>query len=278
MSTILCNYSVLRFQPYPETGEFANLGIVMLCNDGQFLQRSETRQRQRITHFFGKLPTEVFTRARREFLEELRRVVKLANTHADDAAMQRRIFQHLVAPRETMFRFSQPGTVATEDPRQALEELFMRYVHHDFSQRENLETRMTSRVAQWLRGFTDRQYNEITLGNDLLQVKFPLVWQVAGRPRQAVKPISFDLEESSKIIEKGDKWLMRMKRLEASGQAPLDTVFVSHEPSETQGPRQRAYQEVTRELTESGLLRIIPDALGEHGVTQAIAATPTSMH
>ena len=217
MSTIICNYAVLRFQPYPETGEFANLGIVMLCNDGQFLQRAETRARQRITHFFDKLPTEVFIRARREFLQELRRVTKLANEHAHEPAMQRRIFQHLVAPRETMFRFSQPGTIASEDPQQAIRDLFMRYVHHDFSQRPNLEARLTNRVGKWLRDFTDRHYGESTLGNELFQVRFPLVWEQAGIARQAVKPISFDLEESSKIIEKGDKWLMRMKRLDANG-------------------------------------------------------------
>lgn len=276
MSTIICNYAVLRFQPYPETGEFANLGIVMLCNNGQFLQRSESRARQRITHFFDKLPPEVFMRARREFLHELKRVTKLANDHTPEPAMQRRIFQHLVAPRETMFRFSQPGTIATEDPQQALDDLFMRYVHHSFSQRQNLEARLTSRVGQWLRDFTDRHYSESTLGDDLLQVRFPLVWEQGGIIRQAVKPISFDLEETSKIIEKGDKWLMRMKRLKASGNAPMDTVFVSHAPSENDKQRHKAYREVTRGLTEGGLLRIVPDTLGQAGVTKQIAEP--SMH
>lgn len=275
MSTIICNYAVLRFQPYPETGEFANLGIVMLCNNGQFLQRSETRQRQRVTHFFDKLPSEVFTKARKEFLEELKRMVALGNEHAHDPAMQRRIFQHLVTPRETMFRFSQPGTIATDDPHKALDELFMRYVHHDFSQRQNQEAQLTSRVGQWLRDFKDRQYSESTLGDDLLQVRFPLVWQKAGVPHQAIKPISFALEDTSKIIEKGDRWLMRMKRLKDSGHAPLDTVFVSHEPPEGQGAQRRAYREVTQELSESGLLRIVPDTLGRRGVTQAIAELPS---
>lgn len=270
MSTIICNYAVLRFQPYPETGEFANLGIVMLCNNGLFLQRSETRQRQRITHFFDKLPAEVFTQARREFLAELRRVVKLGDKHADDPAMQRRLFQHLVAPSETMFRFSPPGTVATADPHRALDELFMRYVHHDFSQRQNAEAQLTTRVGQWLRSFQDRRYTERSLGSELLQVKFPLVWQDAGIAKQAIKPISFDLDDSSSIIEKGDKWEKRMQRLKAAGAAPKDTVFVCHAPSAKSGPLLRAYQEIYHELTGTGLVRMVPDTLGQSGVLKAV--------
>jgi len=270
MSTIICNYAVLRFQPYTETGEFANLGIVMLCNNGLFLQRAETRQRQRITHFFDKLPAEVFTQARREFLAELRRVVKLGDKHTDDPSMQRRLFQHLVAPSETMFRFSQPGTVATADPHKALDELFMRYVHHDFSQRQNAEAQLTTRVGQWLRLLQDRRYAERTLGSELLQVKFPLVWQEAGIAKQAVKPISFDLDDSSSIIERGDKWEKRMQRLKKAGAAPKDTVFVCHAPPVKSGPLLRAYQEIYHELTGTGLVRMVPDTLGQAGVLKAV--------
>ncbi|WP_016854763.1 DUF3037 domain-containing protein [Halomonas smyrnensis] len=274
MSTIICNYAVLRFQPYPETGEFANLGIVMLCNNGEFLQLSETRQRQRVTHFFDKLPSTVFTRARREFLQELRRVVKLGHDHKDDPAMQRRIFQHLVEPRETMFRFSRPGTIATDDPHKALEDLFMRYVHHDFSQKPNDEAQLTTRVTQWLRSFKNRRYAERTLGSELLKVKFPLVWEEAGAARQAVKPISFDLEDSTSIIEKGDKWEKRMRRLRDDQQAPADTVFICHAPQVKSGPRLRAYQEIYHELTGTGLVRIVPDTLGQAGVLKAIDESP----
>ena len=69
MSTI-CNYAVLRFQPYPETGEFANLGVVMLCSDGTFLYRLETRHYKRITQFFSKLDKKVLLDARRSMADE----------------------------------------------------------------------------------------------------------------------------------------------------------------------------------------------------------------
>lgn len=31
MKKLICNYSVIRFLPYPETGEFVNVGILACC-------------------------------------------------------------------------------------------------------------------------------------------------------------------------------------------------------------------------------------------------------
>ncbi|WP_411572248.1 DUF3037 domain-containing protein [Vreelandella titanicae] len=272
MSTIICNYAVLRFQPYPDTGEFINLGIVMLTSDGLFLERVETRARQRVTHFFAKLPRDIFTSARRDFVSELKRVALLANKHQKDRSFQLELFKYLTGPSETMFRFSRPGTFATDDAHQAIDELFNRYVHHDFSQQLSKEARLTSRVSHWLKSVKDRRYRERSLGGDLLKVKFPLVWEEEGITKQAVKPISFDLEDASSIIEKGDKWEARLRRLKESGQAPVDTVFITHAPETESGARQRAYTEIYRELTGTGLIRIVPDTLGQSNIIKSITA------
>ncbi|WP_153010653.1 DUF3037 domain-containing protein, partial [Pseudomonas sp. ADP] len=42
-----CNYSILRFLPYPETGEFVNIGVVLLASNGEFHYKVETK-RQRV--------------------------------------------------------------------------------------------------------------------------------------------------------------------------------------------------------------------------------------
>lgn len=36
MKKFACQYAIDRFLPYMETGEFANVGIVMLCPDAGF--------------------------------------------------------------------------------------------------------------------------------------------------------------------------------------------------------------------------------------------------
>ena len=269
MSAIICNYAVLRFQPYLDTGEFANLGIIMLCNNGEFLQRVETTSRKRVTHFFDKLPPQVFIQARQQFVTELKRTVDLANQHTRQQDIQLNIFNDLIEPREAMFRFSKPGTLAADSPSDALDELFNRYVHHDFKHAATPEEQLTKNVTQWLKSL-NRRYTEQTLGNDIVRVKMPFVWQEGSKVKQAIKPISFDLDDASRIIEKGDKWLSHLRRLKMSDTAPQDMVFISQAPTMTTGAQQRAYKEICREMENDFAARILPEQLGKHCVLKAV--------
>ncbi|WP_447529593.1 DUF3037 domain-containing protein [Vreelandella sp. TE19] len=269
MSAIICNYAVLRFQPYLDTGEFANLGIVMLCNNGVFLQRVETVSRKRITRFFDKLPANVFTQARQQFVTELKRTVDLANQHQGQPDVQARIFNDLIEPREAMFRFSKPGTIAAQHPKEALDELFNRYVHHDFKNATSSEELLTRNVTHWLKGI-NRHYAEQTLGDDIVRVKLPFVWYEGGRVRQAIKPISFDLDDASRIIEKGDKWLSHLRRLEASEQGPEDMVFISQAPITENDLKIRAYNQIRSELENTYAARVLPEQLGQYNILKAV--------
>lgn len=265
---------MLRFQPYLDTGEFANLGVIMLCNNGVFLQRVETVARKRITQFFDKLPAKVFTQARQHFVTELKRMVDLANQHQAQPEVQLRIFKDLIEPREAMFRFSRPGTLAAKDPQAALDELFNRYVHHDFKHVASPEEQLTKDVTQWLKSL-NRHYTEQTLGNDIVRVKLPFVWQEGAHIRQAIKPISFDLDDASKIIEKGDKWLAHLRRLKASGHNPDDMVFISQAPKVQKGPKLHAYREICQEIEGDYSARVLPEQLGQHIILKAVS-TPFS--
>ena len=273
MSTI-CNYAVLRFQPYPETGEFANLGIVMVCNNGQFLEMVETRTRKRVTDFFDKLDPAIFTRARKEFTKEIRRVRELANAHPHDSVLQLGLFKHLTAPNETMFRFSQPGTVATDNPEEELVKLFNRYVHHEFAQREDQETKLKRRINTLLREqFADRAYREERLGDEQYHVKFPFVWQQGKVARQAIKPLSFDLDDPKSILDKGDRWIMQVNRLAKHGGMPQDTVFICKAPAGQDPHRQKSYREITEELGSTGRVRVIPHEIPRTQMRSLLAET-----
>ncbi|AYF32314.1 DUF3037 domain-containing protein [Vreelandella alkaliphila] len=257
--SIICNYAVLRFQPYPETGEFANLGIVMICNNGQFLEMIETRTRKRVTNFFDKLDPAIFTSARQAFAKEIHRVAELANNHPHDVAFQLGLFKHLTAPSETMFRFSKPGTIATSDPQATLSELFNRYVCHEFAHREDTETKLKRSINNLLRtNFSDRTYREEKLGDELYHVTFPFVWHSGGITAQAIRPLSFDLDDTKSIIDKGDRWIMQMNRLAKHGGIPSDTVFICKEPKGNNADHQKIYREITSELRSANQIRVIP--------------------
>ena len=172
------------------------------------------KHRFEFTDFFDKLDPGVFRRARHEFADEIKRVAELANANAGDFVLQMGLFKHLIAPSETMFRFGPPGTIASSDPVRTLDELFNRYVHHDFDQREEAETTIKRRLNTLLKEqFADRVYREERLGDELYHVTFPFVWRHNEHtPLQAIRPLSFDLDDPKSILDKGHRKYIRWKR------------------------------------------------------------------
>ena len=103
----VCNYSIIRFLPYPETGEFVNIGVVLIANNGDFQFKIELAKHKRVTDFFHTLDRNIYIRARQELSSELRRVQEMM-ANCDDTSEKISIFNHLTHERETMIRFSRP--------------------------------------------------------------------------------------------------------------------------------------------------------------------------
>jgi len=122
----VCNYAVLHFQPYPETGEFVCVGVVLLCQENNYLNyKLETKKRDRITAFFPEMKSIIFTKGRTAFEEYLRATIHFANEQLPfQEKKQSLLFRELTRDRESLFRFSSIGTVLTEDPAQELERLY----------------------------------------------------------------------------------------------------------------------------------------------------------
>ena len=58
MKEVVCNYAIARFRPYRETGEFVNVGIVLICPQvNYFGYLFEKRKYKRITDFFPESAT-----------------------------------------------------------------------------------------------------------------------------------------------------------------------------------------------------------------------------
>ena len=136
MSEVVCNYAIARFRPYRETGEFVNVGVVLVCPQASFFDYLfETGNCQRITDFFPELDVNVFKAGLSGLLKELARVTareqeehlnQLVLREGAQASLAR--FRELVRPREALFFFSEAGTVMAADPHAKLQELFQRYV------------------------------------------------------------------------------------------------------------------------------------------------------
>ncbi|MES2657210.1 MAG: DUF3037 domain-containing protein [Verrucomicrobiota bacterium] len=133
----ICNYALFRFLPYPETGEFVNLGVVVHCLQPGFMEfQMEDPKSARVMHFFPELNREKFEAAHAAITAEVVRVRNLV-THAHDPRSAQRAFQELVRPRESIFRFSEIRTIQSPDPTNLAKDLFDRYVRRvSFQQKE----------------------------------------------------------------------------------------------------------------------------------------------
>jgi hypothetical protein len=73
MTKFACQYALLRFRPFAETGEFANVGIVLLAPEARFFGFRLLNRYGRITQFFKELDKKVYLNGRDLFKEELER-------------------------------------------------------------------------------------------------------------------------------------------------------------------------------------------------------------
>ena len=253
----ICNYSILRFLPYPETGEFVNIGVVLLANNGEFRFRIATK-RQRVTRFFETLEHKVYLRAKSEIEDEFNRLVSFFAQNKSEAGLLSSTFKQLIPPRETMMRFSQPGSLATENVSKALDELYEHYVNHSFANKEYQEKVLERQLGTLLASSNLKQrYKEQRLGTKDYDVRFPFVMLADQVVEQAIKPLYFGQTEPSKILEHGDAWLSKVMRLNKARKLAKDTLFIAEPPPPGKPKLLKAYEEVTQALVEFEGVRVI---------------------
>lgn len=260
-----CNYAVLRFRPYRETGEFVNLGVVLGCAATRLFDfKIETQRHKRVTDFFPELIRENFFEARARLGEELRRLKRLMGDSArvPDGPTFDGVFRELVRPREAILRFGEVGTILTEDPLKALEDLFERHVNRQFAQAREYQETVMARQLKDILGAHQLLYKyrtNATVGNEAFHVRFPLVSNAkseTGVALRAIKPLDLDRDEPTKIYDHGDMWIKRVERLKQIGQLPEGLLFALRLPAMSE-KRIKAAGEIRAELARQEV-RIVP--------------------
>ncbi len=129
-----CQYAIIRFMPFIETGEFANAGIVLFCPEtGYFGFQVSFRKAKKINLYFAPIPDHIYREGIMELQEELRRVKKLIDEELfNNRKESQNLFYELVRARESTFRFSELRGVLSDSPEQKIEELFSHYVERGF--------------------------------------------------------------------------------------------------------------------------------------------------
>ena len=250
-----CNYAVLRFLPYPETGEFVNLGIVAHCPALRMLEvATEKKKFKRVFDFFPELDRKAFRASRMAAQANLERLKTLiANT--GDVELAQRVFRELVRPREAVFRFGEIRTILTPEPEKVATMLFEQYVNRQFAhEREYHETVMARRYLEVLRQHaTGRHFRAAVIGTEAYHVRVPIASAELAEnqaPERAIKPLDLQRAEPTAVIEHGDAWIQRVRRLRQIGRLPERFIFAVRRPAAE--PCAAAAIEVVRELQDAG--------------------------
>ena len=132
MTRFACNYAIVRFMPYVETGEFANVGVLLwIPKQKTLLFRLLRRKYGRITQFFEELDKHVYLKAMADLDAELHRIqvllqedtVVTANSNLE-YGFHKGIFEEVIRPRETIIRFSEQRAILSENPEATVAALF----------------------------------------------------------------------------------------------------------------------------------------------------------
>ncbi|MEY4507230.1 MAG: hypothetical protein RL297_1808 [Pseudomonadota bacterium] len=255
MTKFACQYALLRFRPFTETGEFANVGIVLLAPDARFFGFRLLNRYGRITQFFKELDKKVYLNGRELFKEELERFAaqlrKLAldsRKTVPDVRLAVDLFAELVRHREAILQFDERRVVLADDPKVKLNALYDYYVERNFVTKEYQERLLEGSIRKLLvRAQVGENYRQEKLGDDDFAVNFPFVRMTEGHADRVIKPLYLAQNDTTKIITHGGQWVDRIRRLRKRQALPESVMFPVTAPAfDTRA--YRAFEEISEDL------------------------------
>lgn len=263
MNRTACQYVIVRFAPFVETGEFANVGVLMIAAKARYFGfQLETRRYGRMTRFFEELDPRVYLNAVKALREELERVHGLLKVHGFDGRLKRndtefaaRLFNEVVRPRESVIRFSEVRSVLAEDPKKKLKALFAFYVGRNFVTKERKEAALESQVRRWLfQADLGQRFHQAAIGNEEYHARFPFVEQVSERPVKVIKPLYLGQPEPSRIIDHGGAWALKLDELRYRGKLPRRVLFAVEGPGKLDDRLEHAFRRAIERLQNTGAM------------------------
>jgi len=261
MTLVACTYAALRFTPYRETAEFANVGVIVCAPQvGYFGFHCNHKLGKRLRGFFPELPLEIYRDAiggMEALLAGLRGQLGQKALPTDDLheVLVAR-FHELVRTREGLLAFGPAGALLADAPEQALKDLHQRLVMRQFAQQtEYHEEVMRKRLATCLRTWQlNTFYRRADIGDKQFHISVPFVYQVDGQVRKMLRPLDLDRVDTTSIYKHGDQLAVAMRRLRQFKTLPAQVVIPVRLPAN--GDLLRAAQQVVDDFKANDVLAI----------------------
>lgn len=232
-------FATVELTPYPDLGEFVIVGVVAVTTDRAFgFRMLPTAKTTRMTRFFPEIPRCRFTATLKELRNELLFLneqinqgnepnlsgeLKL-NDQSGDA-----IFRVLTSPREGMVRIVHRGTAKAESFEKWLDGAYQRFVLRERPEiSDPVEHHFTSEIKDVLKMWrVARLYRETSVGSDDYHATFPFAFTPEGAdlPERAIKPLHLGQNTPTQILDHGDTWLQKVRRLAQFNFRPQSVIF-----------------------------------------------------
>jgi len=284
---LILNYAAIGFRPYPELGEFVNVGIVAVEAKSRYLgyKLVPPQRTRRVAVCFPQLDLALYRVGLRRLENELSALAIETNHWTDDArkvaknhpaqsdflvgAEEGDLFAKLTAPQGSPFFYAARGTRLCDDMEAAITSLYDRYVEHrHLTQADYEEKQLTRDIRRLLQTHRlGRLYREAPwVGTDAYHVGIPLAFTPRGSetPEKAIKPLNLARSTPTPIYTYGDEWIAKVNRLKRVGCLPGHFLFVVKMPED--GEERVAADEICEGLAREGV------QVAEIGDSEAILA------
>lgn len=284
---LVVNYAAIGFRPYPDLGEFVNVGLVAVEAKSRFLSYKliSPQRTKRISACFPEIDLAIFKNGIRRIDSELSALAIETNLWADDAKQAGKnhpaqsdlfveegdidLFRQLTATQTSPFFYGARGTRLTDDIDDCLQQLYQRYVEHwNLTPVDYEEKKLTRDLRKLLHANRlDRLYREAPwVGTDAYHVGIPLAFTPRGRevPEKAIKPLNLAQSTPTRIYTHGDEWLAKVRRLKRVDSLPDEFLFVVKKPEDEEG--RAAADEICEGLLQLGA--VVADVADEDAILE----------
>jgi len=253
MNRQIAQYSIIRFQPFTETEEFANVGLVLYLPESKelYFKLRPPKEYRRICQFFEPLDKKIYTHSLKIIQDELERLQAYAqeaeNIHVN-------FYDELIRTREDIIQYSHSRVLFTSNVKDTLDNLFHQYVHRSFPHKTGFEDEMQKRIKALLEASNlNKTFTKGSIGNEnIYNVALPFVNQVTN---SAIKPIHFQHKQPNQLIEHGSMWLSKIQQLKRHNFIqPHQILFAFQKPEQTQGVLFNAFHDIKEQIEEFGII------------------------
>jgi hypothetical protein len=270
---LIVNYAAVGFRPYPELGEFINVGIVAVEARSRYLgyKLIPPQRTRRVSVCFPQLDLALYKAGLKRLESELSALAIETNHWTDDArqvaknhpaqgdflvAEEGDFFARLTAPQGSPFFYAARGTRLCDDLEATIASLYDRYVEHRHLTQADYEEKQLTRDIRKLLSTQrlGRLYREAPwVGTDAYHVGIPLAFTPRGSetPEKAIKPLNLARSTTTPIYTYGDEWIAKVNRLKRVGCLPAEFLFVVKMPED--GEERVAAEEICEGLIREGV-------------------------